>query len=152
MGAAGALRDANGYAREPWESARYQADMAMLRDELCDEELEAAFAAGARWSIEEAVTQAARGRWRRPATGWPSLTEAEQQVVALVAEGLTNPEIAERLFITLGTVKAHLSHIFSKLGITGRRELVREFSVERRDSQAAWSGESIAQRATPKAG
>ena len=42
----------------------------------------------------------------------------ELAVVVLAAEGLTNPQIAERLFIARGTVKIHLSHVFSKLGVS----------------------------------
>lgn len=58
----------------------------------------------------------------------PRLTERERQVAELVAEGLTNREIAARLFISLGSVKDHLSHTFSKLGIARRAELAREIS------------------------
>jgi DNA-binding CsgD family transcriptional regulator len=47
----------------------------------------------------------------------------ERQVVELAAEGLTNPQIGERLFIARGTVKAHLGHVFPKLGVTTRAEL-----------------------------
>ncbi|MCA1705551.1 MAG: helix-turn-helix transcriptional regulator, partial [Actinobacteria bacterium] len=67
---------------------------------------------------------------KHPSDGWASLTQREQEVAALVAEGLTNPETAERLFITLATVKNHLSSIFLKLGVTSRREL--EAEVKRR--------------------
>jgi len=55
-----------------------------------------------------------------------SLTPTEIRVVELVAEGLTNPQIGERMFISRGTVKVHLSHIFAKLGITTRSELAAE--------------------------
>jgi DNA-binding NarL/FixJ family response regulator len=41
----------------------------------------------------------------------------------LVATGLTNPQIAERMFIARGTVKVHLSHVFAKLGVSTRAEL-----------------------------
>jgi DNA-binding CsgD family transcriptional regulator len=47
-------------------------------------------------------------------------------VIALVAEGLTNPQIAERMFISRGTVKVHLSHIFAKVGAGTRAELAAE--------------------------
>ena len=40
-----------------------------------------------------------------------------------VREGLTNPEIGERLFMARSTVKTHLSHVFAKLGVTSRAEL-----------------------------
>ena len=43
--------------------------------------------------------------------------------MSLVAEGLTNPQIAERLFVAPGTVKVHVSHVFTKLGLSTRSEL-----------------------------
>lgn len=53
-----------------------------------------------------------------------SLTERERQVIALIAEGLKNRQIAERLFISHVTVTHHLSSIYGKLGVTDRLELV----------------------------
>ena len=52
-----------------------------------------------------------------------SLTPTEREVVKLLAEGLTNPQIAERLYIGRGTVKTHVAHIFAKLGVSTRAEL-----------------------------
>jgi DNA-binding CsgD family transcriptional regulator len=57
--------------------------------------------------------------------GWTALTTSELAVVRLVAEGLTNREVAERLFLSPHTVSSHLRHVFSKLGITSRVELAR---------------------------
>jgi pimeloyl-ACP methyl ester carboxylesterase/DNA-binding CsgD family transcriptional regulator len=71
-------------------------------------------------------------RRRRPAVGWESLTEAELDVVRLVAEGLTNPEIGSRLFVSPRTVQTHLSHVFTKLGLSKRSEVAAE--VTRRAS------------------
>jgi DNA-binding CsgD family transcriptional regulator len=51
---------------------------------------------------------------------WDTLTRAERQVVALTAEGFTNREIGERLFVSRRTVQSHLSHVFTKLGISSR--------------------------------
>ena len=53
-----------------------------------------------------------------------SLTDRERQVIALIAEGLKNKQIAERLFISPTTVTHHLSSIYSKLGVSDRLELV----------------------------
>jgi DNA-binding CsgD family transcriptional regulator len=44
----------------------------------------------------------------------------------LVAAGLANPEIAERLFISRNTVKTHLGHVYTKLSVSGRAELAAE--------------------------
>jgi len=53
-----------------------------------------------------------------------SLTEREREVIALIAEGLKNKQIGQRLFISETTVTHHLSSIFSKLGVSDRLELV----------------------------
>jgi DNA-binding NarL/FixJ family response regulator len=53
-----------------------------------------------------------------------SLTQREREVVALIAEGLKNRQIGERLFISETTVTHHLSSIYSKLGVSDRLELV----------------------------
>jgi DNA-binding CsgD family transcriptional regulator len=57
--------------------------------------------------------------------GWAALTTSELTVARLVAEGLTNREVAERLFVSPHTVSSHLRHVFSKLGMTSRVELAR---------------------------
>jgi DNA-binding CsgD family transcriptional regulator len=58
-------------------------------------------------------------------SGWAAITAAELAVARLVADGLTNREVAERLFVSPHTVNSHLRHVFSKLGITSRVELAR---------------------------
>ena len=59
----------------------------------------------------------------RSAPEWPELTESEFTVVGLVAQGATNREVAERLYLSPYTVNTHLRHVFSKLGIRSRTEL-----------------------------
>ena len=73
----------------------------------------------------------ARGPRRRPPGGWDSLTPTEARVAELVADGLTNPQIGERMFISRATVKTHLAHIFRKLDLHSRAELIAQ-AVERR--------------------
>jgi DNA-binding CsgD family transcriptional regulator len=61
----------------------------------------------------------------RPATGWESLTETEQITATLVAEGLTNHQVANRMYVSAYTVAFHLKQVFRKLGIGSRVELAR---------------------------
>ena len=58
----------------------------------------------------------------RPSPLVEPLSERELEVLGLVAQGLTNREIAERLFITVGTVKTHVHNIYGKLGVRGRTQ------------------------------
>jgi ATP/maltotriose-dependent transcriptional regulator MalT len=53
-----------------------------------------------------------------------SLSERELEILRLLAQGLTNQEIAEKLFLVVGTVKAHNHHIFGKLGVTNRVQAI----------------------------
>ncbi|HEX2041899.1 MAG TPA: AAA family ATPase [Acidimicrobiales bacterium] len=66
------------------------------------------------------------GRGRRGQTGWESLTPTEMRVARLAAEGLTNREIGERLFVSRRTVETHLAHAFAKLGLSSRAQLAAE--------------------------
>ena len=78
------------------------------------------------WRDAAEYAQRARGERRRQRHGWASLTPTEGRVVALVAEGLSNPQIAARLLMGRSTVKTHLEHIFTKLGVQSRAELAAE--------------------------
>jgi len=62
---------------------------------------------------------------RRPATGWESLTETEHTVSDLVAEGLNNRQIADRMYISVSTVAFYMRQIFRKLSVGSRVELAR---------------------------
>ncbi len=85
---------------------------------------------GAALTLEQAVELAMRahGTRKRPASGWASLSPTELEVVALVAEGKTNPEIASALTISRATVKTHVSHVLTKLGLGSRSEIAAEFA------------------------
>jgi predicted ATPase/DNA-binding NarL/FixJ family response regulator len=113
------------YPRDPARRRAHQATVTELRAALGDRPFEQAWAAGARLTLDEAVAYArrSRGARRRPATGWASLTPTELEVVRAVVDGLSNPEIGSRLFMSRGTVKTHLSHVYAKLGVANRTEL-----------------------------
>jgi DNA-binding CsgD family transcriptional regulator/tetratricopeptide (TPR) repeat protein len=97
-----------------------------------DEALSLAIRTGAEWDSARL-----RGRLRRlgvrrryvgnerPKTGWASLTDPEVRVATLAAEGSTNRQIAESLFISPHTVNTHMRHVFEKLGINSRVLLTR---------------------------
>jgi pimeloyl-ACP methyl ester carboxylesterase len=69
---------------------------------------------------------------RRPAAGWESLTEAEQDIVGLVAAGLTNRQIAARLYLSPRTIQTHVSHVMRKLDLARRSEIAAEASRRQR--------------------
>jgi DNA-binding NarL/FixJ family response regulator len=60
---------------------------------------------------------------RRTPKAWAQLTPQELQVAQLAAEGLSNKEIGERLYLSARTVGTHLYRLFPKLGVTSRAEL-----------------------------
>lgn len=70
-----------------------------------------------------ALAQRARGERRRPKMGWKALTPTEIEVAVVVADGRTNKQAGDHLFMSTATVKTHLSHIFDKLGIENRAQL-----------------------------
>ena len=108
-GAADAIRRRIGVVRCMIHEVGYQASVAALRDVLGQKEFKSAWEEGAGLSTEEAIAYAQRGRGgrKRASSGWASLTPAELDVVRLVSEGLTNNEIATRLFISPRTGQAH---------------------------------------------
>ena len=95
---------------------------------MSEGEFDSAWAEGAAMSIEEAIAYVKRGRGerKRPASGWASLTPTELDVVRLVSEGLSNNDIATRLFVSPRTVQTHLTHVYTKLGLSSRVQLVQE--------------------------
>lgn len=124
LGAAEHLRQVGGYARWPPDNEAYEAGVPRIRARLGESRSQAAWQAGASMPIDYAVARAldGQGKSNGPA-GSRSLTDKERQVAALAAEGLTNPQIGERLMISRYTARAHLSAAFAKLGIGCRRDL-----------------------------
>ena len=128
FGAAHGIRESIGVVRfKVWDTG-YQASVAALRDALGEQGFDSAWAEGAALSTEEAIAYAQRGRGqrKRPTSGWQALTPAERDVVRLVSEGLANNDIAGRLFVSPRTVQTHLTHVYTKLGLTSRVQLVQE--------------------------
>jgi DNA-binding CsgD family transcriptional regulator len=77
------------------------------------------------------IRRGRRGRRGRPGTGWASLTATEQAVAELVAQGLSNPQIGERMFVSRRTVQTHLAHVFTKLELSSRTQLAAEVTRRR---------------------
>jgi DNA-binding CsgD family transcriptional regulator len=108
-GARETARDALGRALTAYQRAGAERDAARLRSRLRG----------------VGIRPYTWARTDRPATGWLSLTETERHVSSIVAEGLTNAQAADRLFLSPHTVDFHLRKIFRKLGIRSRIELTR---------------------------
>jgi DNA-binding NarL/FixJ family response regulator len=133
LGAADAFRARTGYR---WQPAHHRRALDALRPTLAPD----ALAEGATLALDEAIAYARRGRGERgrPDHGWQSLTPAELRVVELVAEGLPNRAVAEKLFVSPATVKSHLIHVFTKLDLRTRAELAAA-ATERRISKGGKS-------------
>jgi predicted ATPase/class 3 adenylate cyclase/DNA-binding CsgD family transcriptional regulator len=131
FGAADAIRQRMGAVRVKTAGADREGGwIKMLRDALGNNGFDAALAEGAALSTDEAVAYAQRGHGerKRPSSGWASLTPSELGVVRLVSEGLSNKDIAARLFVSARTVQSHLTHVYTKLGLRSRVQLVQETS------------------------
>jgi predicted ATPase/DNA-binding CsgD family transcriptional regulator len=104
---------------------------------------DAAWLQGQDLTLAEAVAYVTRGRGprSRPALGWASLTPTELTVTRAVADGLSNPQIAARMFISRRTVTTHLTSIFHKLGISSRAQLAA-LAARREDQEATRSPSS----------
>jgi predicted ATPase/class 3 adenylate cyclase/DNA-binding NarL/FixJ family response regulator len=128
FGAADAILQRMGAVRFKVWDAGYESSVAALRNAMGQADFESAWAEGAAMSIEEAIAYAQRGRGerKRPSRGWASLTPTERDVVRLVSEGLANNDIATRLFVSPRTVQTHLTHVYTKLGLTSRVQLAQE--------------------------
>lgn len=140
-----ALERAAGLYRDPWARASAAEDLGVLMAGDAAREARARAIqnlddATSGYEATGAERDAARVRGRlrrlgirrqhwsrsgRPASGWASLTGTERAVADLVAAGLTNRQVATRMFLSPHTVAFHLRHIFRKLEVTSRVDLAR---------------------------
>ena len=128
LAAAHTVRQRTGAVRfKVWDDG-YAASATRIREALVDNDFDEAWAEGAALSTLEAIAYALRGHGgrKRPSTGWDALTPAERDVVRLLGEGLPNKDIAARLFVSPRTVQSHLTHVYSKLGVSSRVQLVQQ--------------------------
>ena len=134
FGAAQALREAVGYHQSPRERSLREPYLTIARSSSNEAAWETAFAEGQAMSFEEAVeyalsaeelSPAAPPRPERPSTGarHPDLTRREKEVAALVAQGLTNRQIAKELVVSERTVENHVANILKKLGLHSREKV-----------------------------
>jgi DNA-binding CsgD family transcriptional regulator len=72
------------------------------------------------------IRRGPHAKHRQARRGWDSLTPTENKIAALVVEGLSNPQIATRLFLSPRTVATHVSHILGKLDVKSRIDIARE--------------------------
>ncbi|MEZ5130360.1 MAG: LuxR C-terminal-related transcriptional regulator [Mycobacterium sp.] len=128
LGAANGIRQRRSIARFTVFEPHYTEVADLVRESLEDNVFQAARTEGETLSTAEAIAYAQRGRGerKRPASGWESLTPAELDVISLLSEGLSNKEIAARLFISPRTAQTHLTHIYSKLNLSSRVQVVQE--------------------------
>jgi predicted ATPase/class 3 adenylate cyclase/DNA-binding CsgD family transcriptional regulator len=133
LAAAGRAREEVGIVRWTGEDDHWEALRVRLGEALGGDAYEAATSEGRELTMDETCgyVRRARGERKRPPGGWESLTPTELKVVGHVADGLTNLEIAERMFIARSTVKTHLAHIYAKLDLRNRSELAAAEAARR---------------------
>jgi len=127
-GAAAAIRKRVGTPLAPLQERQLHRWLERARFALRPVRAEHAFAAGSEMSLDDAVAEAIATEGGSP-TGreerdqWSRLSERELEVAALIAQGLTNKQIAERLFIATGTVERHVANILGKLDMSNRAQV-----------------------------
>ena len=98
----------------------------LLKNVSADKLAEAIHAATVGQStIESMAAQILLQASQKPTQVGDNLTERERQVLALIAEGMTNKEIAQQLSLSHGTVRVYVSHVLAKLGVGNRTEAAR---------------------------
>jgi predicted ATPase/DNA-binding CsgD family transcriptional regulator len=131
LGAAHETLQAIGARVYPFLHPDYDGCVDAVRAALGDKRSTALFEQGAALSLEEAIAEAISGKGARKASPASEagqrdsspLTRREREVAALVAEGLSNKDIAARLVISRRTAEGHIEHIMTKLGFTSRTQI-----------------------------
>ncbi len=75
------------------------------------------------------IRRGPQSKHRQASSGWDSLTPTEAKIAALVEGGMSNPEIAAKLFLSPRTVATHVSHILKKLNVHSRIDIAREAAL-----------------------
>jgi predicted ATPase/DNA-binding CsgD family transcriptional regulator len=135
-GTAEAIRDASGIPIPPVELADYERSVSAARVHLGEKTFAAAWAQGRFMTLQQALTAQGQKPTPSPATTvtpsptYPAgLTAREVEVLRLLAGGLTDVQVAEKLVLSPRTVHAHVSSIYSKLGVTSRSRATR-YAIE----------------------
>jgi len=121
----------NSAIRWPPEKIEYEHYLGLARAKLSEADFEAEQTKGRALSMEQAIEYALNLPFgppmpspEEPAASW-GLTKREREVVALIAHGRSNGEIAGELVLSKRTVEHHIANILSKLGFTNRAQIVR---------------------------
>jgi DNA-binding CsgD family transcriptional regulator len=100
---------------------------------------------GANWDLahlraqlrRHGIRRGPRAKHRQAQAGWNSLTPTETKIAGMVAEGMSNRQIAEHLVLSPRTVGTHVSHILAKLGVRSRIDIAREAGEQERERGAS---------------
>ena len=118
--------------------ARLQAARERFAERFGETAWEEAWVEGEALTLQAAISYARRahGPRRRSYSGWDALTPTEAEVARLAAAGLSNPEIAARLFMSRGTVKSHLAKVYAKLEVANRTQLATVAVLDRPEARS----------------
>jgi predicted ATPase/class 3 adenylate cyclase/DNA-binding CsgD family transcriptional regulator len=136
LGAAHVTQEATGAPAPPADMADYQRTEADARAQLGGDRFRAAWQAGAAMSLDEAVAYALAEDEAPPSDcaqrqDEVPLSAREREVVALIAGGLSNRQIADRLVLSVRTVERHIENVYNRLGISGKagRAIVTAYAL-----------------------
>lgn len=129
LGAESAMRETFGASILPYYREDFECALKRVRCGLGEERFETAWSEGRAMSPRDAIELALDTERESPSDLPAGLTPREVEVLTLVAAGLTNAQVAEKLFVSPPTVNAHLRTIYSKLGVGSRAAAVR-FATE----------------------